>query len=338
LPKLIFCCDANAASGLGHFTRCHDLALALRGAASDFELAFLGNYSEHALRTLNQEHYSVREVSGASFSVCDLERWLAKGDVVFLDSYAAEQSFHDFLNDRQTRWAAFDDLGTLSFAGARLVINSRLHAERLFNYHSIRAALGPQFMPIHPELLAVRASREGLIGPRLPETILVFIGGNDMFQMSGRLANLAAEIFPSAQVQLVMSGPELSPASGPRLAPNVECRPLQASLAPLLARADLLISGGGRLKYEASFALVPNAALNQTSLQASDSQILAQVGLIVDLGLASSFDEAGVRRGLGLLGSSECRAAMRVVQAEHFPKHQNRPLLAALREAFVPGA
>jgi spore coat polysaccharide biosynthesis predicted glycosyltransferase SpsG len=336
LPKLILCCNANAASGLGHFTRCYDLALAFRRGASHFDLAFLGNYSEHALRALKHAELSTHAVNGPSFSACDLERLLAPSDVVLLDSYAAEQSLHDLLNERHTRWAAFDDLGAFSFAGARLVINSRVHAERLFRYHSTRTALGPEFMPIHPELLEVRARRERLGIPGRPENILVFVGGNDMFQVSGRLANLAAEVFPSARVHLIMSGPEHAADSGPKLAPNVHCRPLQPSLAPLLAEADLLISGGGRLKYEASFALVPNAALSQTSLQAEDSKILAQVGLIIDLGEASSFDEAGVQRGLGLLGSHECRTAMRGVQAEYFPKHENRPLLAALREAFEP--
>jgi hypothetical protein len=150
--------------------------------------------------------------------------------------------------------------------------------------------------------------------------------------VSHGLAQVAAEVFPGARIQLIVSG-----AAPERPLPrNVSCLPLQPSLTPLRASADLLLSGGGRLKYEAGFALVPNAALSQTPLQAADTAILAGVGVTLDLGEASHFDALTLRQRLAPLAQRGARAQMREQQRAQFPSHENQPLLALLREALGP--
>lgn len=332
MHRLIICCDANAQSGLGHFTRCFDLALALGAQQPAWELAFLGDYSEYARDTLSRAAFSVLPAAAGSFSMAELRARLTPDDVVLVDSYLAGPPLHDFLNEQGTRWAALDDLGAHEYAGAQLVINSRVHAERLFRYRAVRAALGPRFMPLPAELSQLRRAREALVfGPDV-QNILIFVGGTDLHGVGEDLARVASEVFPRARVQWIVSG--AAPArSLPR---NVSCLPLQPSLTPLLASADLLLSGGGRLKYEAGFALVPNAALSQTPLQAADTTILAEVGVTLDLGEAEQFDALRLGQRLAPLAQLETRTQMREQQRVQFPSHENQPLLALLREALGP--
>jgi spore coat polysaccharide biosynthesis predicted glycosyltransferase SpsG len=332
LHRLILCCDANVQSGLGHFTRCFDLALALQAQQPAWQLAFLGDYSEHARDTLSRAALGVLPAAANSFSIADLRARLTPDDVVVVDSYLAGQPLHDFLNERGTRWAAFDDLGAHEYAGAQLVINSRIHAGQLFRYRSARAALGPRFMPLPAELSRLRQAREALVlGPEV-QSILIFVGGTDLYAVGEDLARAASEVFSRASIQWIMSG-----AAPERPLPrNVTCLPLQPSLTPLLASADLLLSGGGRLKYEAGFALVPNAALSQTPLQAADTAILAEVGVTWDLGQASHFDALTLARRLAPLAQLEIRTQMSEQQRAQFPSHENQPLLAMLREALGP--
>lgn len=330
MQRLIVCCDANAASGLGHFTRCFDLALALQAEHPEGELAFLGDYAEHARQALSRAGLRTLPVAGRTFSISDLEACLTPSDGVLVDSYLAGPSLHGFLNQRGAPWAAFDDLGSHDYAGARLVINSRMHAEQLFRYRAVRAALGPQFMPLAGELCTVRQGREALALRTEVEQILIFVGGTDLYGVSQGLAEVAGALFPRARIQLILS----QAAAQLALPGNVQCLPLQPSLTPLLADADLLLSGGGRLKYEAGFALLPNAALSQTPLQAADTAILAELGVTLDLGEASGFDALAVRQRLAALVTLEARAAMRERQRAQFPRHGNRPLLALLRDAL----
>jgi len=330
--RLIVCCDANAASGLGHFARCLDLALALGAERPDWELVFLGDHSEHARETLSRAGLRSLGVAASTFSIADLQSWLTPSDVVLVDSYLAGPPLYDLLNQRGTRWAAFDDLGSHDFAGASLVINSRMHAEQLFRYRAARTALGPHFMPLSGDLCRVRQAREVLAVRPEVEKVLIFVGGTDLYGVGQGLSQVASELFPRARIQWIRSGGAAEAA----LPGNVECLPLQPSLTPLFADADLLLSGGGRLKYEAGFALLPNAALSQTPLQAADTAILAALGVTLDLGEARGFDALALRQRLAPLGSLEARAAMCERQRAQFPSHQNRPLLALVCDALGP--
>lgn len=318
--RLVFWCDANADSGLGHFMRCFELAQACRQYNDSLAFLFLGNYSDQTRARLAKSNFNfIEKDCGSTFQINTLAgQCHPSRDFLLIDSYRPKQSFYDEIAALDYRWGVFDDFADLTFKGASLVINFRVDAERLCRYESDKVALSPQFMPIASALTPLRES----IGQRPISAdikkVLICLGGNDIHSASANCANRVAAALPSAKIT-VISADNLIDC----LNQGITALPLQADISPLLADTDLLVSGGGRLKYEACYCGIANATLSQTIDQHADTMILQEHGLTVDLGMSEECNSTAIKQGLGLL-DQKYRQVMRDNQYRYFPKDGNQ--------------
>jgi spore coat polysaccharide biosynthesis predicted glycosyltransferase SpsG len=311
VATLVFRCDANAETGLGHLARCRDLARLLRRQLPQLRIVFAGDVAEYGHSTLQPHAFEVVALARDELLVPErLGLELGPDARLVVDSYRLDRAALDALASWPAPWGAFDDFAHWDYAAASLVINTRVAASRE-RYRARQAAVGSGYFPAPPELEQVRGA--GGVAPESPANVVVFIGGHDQYGVGSQLAQAAADHFPSARVRCVQSEPPVVSSA------RIEHVPLGPDLSGLLAAADLVLAGGGRVKYEAAYCLLPCASLSQTSGQAEDTAELAERGLCVDLGACASFDAAKVAAQLEELWQAQALATMRAAQARAFP-------------------
>lgn len=323
-PRVVFRCDANSQTGHGHLVRCHELARALRDSHPDFEVSFLGNFSANALALMADTDLKVAEIAQEeAYSLDGLSEALQESsDFLWLDSYLLEQGFLDTLTRKGIRWGAFDDYQEFNMSGAQLVVNFRVGAEEWQPYGSAREARGLGYLSIADGFLPLRLEHEENLCSEEVETILVCMGGSDIHGVSIELTRRVAESYPGSKITLVLPS-ELRES----LPDRVTVLPMQRSIIPLMNECDLLVCGGGRLKYEAGFCGIANASLSQTAGESEDGQLLERHGLTVNLGLAEDMDGALLHQQLQKLSGQEARQEMRREQFACFDRNARKNLV-----------
>lgn len=330
VETLILRCDADARVGHGHVARCRALARALRA----WRPLFAGAFDAHARAALAAEGLDVRETPPIA---ADDFAWAGAHDAarcaVLVDSYefTAAQGAH--LGAAGLRWGAFDDYNALDFSGARFVINFRVGAERWARYAARVCLLGAGVMPVSAALVALRAR---LAGRRPPAggvvRVLAAIGGSDRH---GAGRQLAADFAGHADLLLTLVDVN-DELRGAALPGNVRAVPRVPDLAALLGDADVVVSGGGRTKYEACFLGLPTVVINQTEGEAQDTALLEQAGLClraadawkVCAGVGPPAVRAALARG----------AALRAACLSAFPDDPTARLVEGLERALLSPA
>ncbi len=307
--RVLIRCDCDGDTGFGHFSRCLSLARVLRAVSPASRVAFWGRYDAFAQRTLRRYRIAQLALAARGYAARDAAAALeaSRGfDVLLVDSYRPEQAYLDALRDRPCRLAVMDDRHALDLSGADLAICFRAGAERA-PHGAKHDALGLRYLIVRPELGAIR--RRNLARRQWPvRRALVFFSGRDaapaLLTKAVRATQLA---LPGARVSyLTRDGHSLAGLHGAtprRSRPDVET---------LYAEADLIVTGGGLVKYESAYCGIPNVALSQTALQDEDTRLLAARHLTFDLGRAGSLQVAGVARRLaGFASGSAALAAQR---------------------------
>jgi spore coat polysaccharide biosynthesis predicted glycosyltransferase SpsG len=328
MRAVCFRCDENAATGLGHFARCRDLAQLLRRALPGLHVVLAGDLSvlgREQARAHGFEHFVM--APDEALLPERLRSALGAEARVLVDSYRLDAVALSELAGCGAVWGVFDDFEAFDYAQASLVINGRVSA-RASAYRAAVVLAGAEYFPATPELERARAERQAPASEAEPRQVLVFIGGHDRSGVGPQLARAVTEAFGAARVVLVQAAPLTAPSE------RIQHLPLGPGLEPLLAASDLIVAGGGRLKYEACYCLAPCASVSQTAGQAEDTAQLAQQGLCVDLGLAERFEPARIVTELRELWRPDLLAAMRAAQAHAFPadapERLARAVLAAL--------
>ena len=329
--RVIFCCNGNESSGLGHFMRCFEAALSLKAFYPETEISFYGNYLELATRNLLENQITFTNlITDTTFSTDNIASdFDPDNDFIIIDSYIPTQDFYDGLDKAGFKWGAFDDFNTLNFSSAAIVVNFRVNADKLYCYHAKKEALGPAYMPIKREFVSLRKVLENKPVKSSIKNVLVCLGGNDINQASAGCAKALAQALPDATITLICSSPltESLPAS-------IKIMGLQDNIVDYMKNIDLVISGGGRLKYEACYCGIPNASLAQTNEQRGDTLILEQEGLCQDLGLARELSSVTLREKILQL-DEEARAGMKQKQLETFSRDSNKNLANVLWELLA---
>jgi spore coat polysaccharide biosynthesis predicted glycosyltransferase SpsG len=328
MSALAFRCDENSETGLGHFARCRDLGRLLRRELPSLRVVFAGDLSDFSrplLAALGFEHLPL--APDEALVSPRLRAALGPETRLMLDSYRLDDGALAELEGYPAPWGCFDDFGASSYAEAGLVINGRVSAQAE-SYRSAQVLVGPQYFPATPELARAREQRVALPRPTEPKQALVFVGGHDRTGVGPELARAASEAFGSARVLLVQAQPWADPGS------SIRQLPLGPGLDSLLATSDLVIAGGGRLKYEAGYCQVPCASVSQTEGQAEDTSELAQRGLCVDLGMAAGFERSRGVEQLRALWRTDALDAMRAAQARVFPADAPARLARAVSSAL----
>jgi len=333
VSKLIFRCDANERQGYGHFVRCYELALALKEHHPEIILLFLGDFSDHAVERLRDKEidYFITAAENPFLIATITAQITVNKDFLWIDSYLVQQSFFDSLTDINVCWGVFDDFQKLNFKQASLVVNFRLDAQKIYHYQVTNEALGVSYMPINQEFSRIREKQLEIGCKENVRSILVCLGGSDLHNTSLRLATLTSECFPSSQITLVVSKQDDYAILNQK---NITILNMQKSLAPLIQDVDLIVSGGGRLKYEACYCGIPNAVLSQTKEQLKDTWIFTKYGLSVDLGLSCQFNENAIRPIISKLAKPQFRQQMRKQQLNNFDKNSREKLANIVSQVF----
>jgi spore coat polysaccharide biosynthesis predicted glycosyltransferase SpsG len=307
--RILIRVDCDGSVGFGHFSRCLSLARVLRARSRSVQIAFWGRYDAFAESTLKRYRIPRLKPPARGFAARDAAAAIAASrefDLLLVDSYHPEQAYLEALQGRSCKLAVIEDRHVLDLTGADLVICFRAGAE-LMPHGARKEALGLRYLIVKPELRAIR--RRNLAGkPRALGKALVFFTGRDVDPVLLRKAVTATlSALPQAEVSYITR--DGRPLKGVDRARPRRSRP---DIEKLYAEADLIVTGGGLVKYESAYCAIPNVALSQTALQDQDTKILAARHLTHDLGMANGFDVARVAAQLAkFAGNSRALAAQR---------------------------
>ncbi|MDB5764022.1 MAG: hypothetical protein JWQ21_3017 [Herminiimonas sp.] len=156
-----------------------------------------------------------------------------------------------------------------------------------------RLLLGSGYVLLRREFIEARATlrqRDGII-----HRILIFLGGADPKNMTGRVTDLLRKtISPQVRIDVVVG------AVNPHLEDiEVLCAPYQnislhiqaANMAELVAVADIAIGACGSATWERCYLGLPSLVLVMADNQRQAAQDLADMGVIVNLGDAENMTD-----------------------------------------------
>lgn len=291
---IVFRCDANKQVGLGHLNRCIPLAEYLPDAI------FMGNFDSVALRILKAKNLRYCKIDqNVSFDLQVLDNLKKHVQLVIFDSYELFQnSSPEQINNFSYKWGVFDDTNEHSFKDAKFVVNFRMDAENFTNYDSPHNLLGIKYLPITKAFVDLRKKNlnNNIIAFR---NILIFVGGEDLFQKGETLVTGAIESFENAKICYVSRSPYHHP--------QVENLPIADNFTEYLDNIDFCITGGGKVKYELAFAGIPVLSYAQTELQDEDSRILESKNIIIRGKMISTLTKEDVVSDLKNISSQQDR-------------------------------
>jgi UDP-2,4-diacetamido-2,4,6-trideoxy-beta-L-altropyranose hydrolase len=189
-----------------------------------------------------------------------------------------------------------------------LVLDQNLVAEMHTRYAGRVPAtcgmlVGPEYALVHPSYAETRGRtppRGGAI-----RRILVYFGGADRDNVTGRsLSALLSLNRPDIEIDVVIT------PTGPHAAliarqveghPNIHLHGGLATLAPLMAKADLGLGAGGATNWERLCMGLPTLVVTLADNQRAVADGLDQRGLIQWLGHQDEVQESDIARALGAL-------------------------------------
>jgi spore coat polysaccharide biosynthesis predicted glycosyltransferase SpsG len=320
---LLFRCDATPETGLGHFARCRDLARYLVERTPDLGIEFVGALSPYARGELRALGFRAIDVPADEAIVS--EKLFARSEAIILDSYrlTAADYFSPTLTGR--RVGVFDDFGAAEKAPIALVLNARASAPERFSYSANATGLGTAFLGPSLEFFALRKQQAAREVAQEIQRIAVFIGATDHYGVGEKIVRAALAVFSRATIDWV---------GGEPVNERVRAVPFGPNIAPALENTDLAIAGGGRLKYEAGYVLVPLASVSQTPLQEEDTRELCERNLCIDLGAASELSVKALETRLEPLTGRQLRAQLRQAQSAAFPADAPERLVRLVQSAL----
>ncbi|MDE3271738.1 glycosyl transferase [Pseudoalteromonas sp. G4] len=279
MHDVVIHCNGNKKSGLGHFSRCFNIALALKKCR--VSVTFCGLYDDFANNKLVNAGFSYSSELNVIF-----------GQTVLCDDYNLGINHLLAIDAAGGKLILIDDFDQYNYDFIKLIVNFRYGAAKLCKV-TPRHALDLTFFPFSEDLISVRDKTLSKNNKGSISHVMVFIGAHDKHQIAARLLALLDNLLLDKHIILVAANKldfELKNN-------NLEQWSFVDDIAQLYDWADIIISGGGLTKYEAGFCLKPNAALSQTKEQQEDTNMLAKANLCFDLGLAESIsqDELSVK-------------------------------------------
>lgn len=284
--KIVFRCDANEATGLGHLSRSLALAEALRRAGG--EALFLGHWRGPAFVLLDSAGFAHRSgefVPGTAEDAAELARSvLAEGaDGACVDSYAINASWLANVTAHGVAAVLIDDFGELSdYSDCAGVLNFTVKTERL-DYSGLAPelrALGPDYFPARENLLQLRLGARARSATS-PSRVLIALGGGDRLGLTLPLYRLLHRLKPGVQVRaLLADGPAHAAAEGLNIC---DFPAVVGDLAKYYAWADACVTGGGLVKYECAYLGLPMAIFSQSPEQQIETDRFIAAGFGYDL-------------------------------------------------------
>jgi UDP-2,4-diacetamido-2,4,6-trideoxy-beta-L-altropyranose hydrolase len=289
-PKIIlFRCDGNKKTGLGHVSRC--LALSEAMDECGFRSYFYGNFETGASHLLRSAKITFQQSSGEigeARDVLDTIRLTKElnAEAIVLDSYQLDDTYVATLNWDSAPVLLIDDFGHLQQYECSALLNFTVSAGHLgYPCGNKLCMLGPGFLLARRRLRRLRQSSKSISDA--VRRVLVAMGGVDRMDLSGQIVRILSEIDPTLSVHVVIGHDYGFMESLSHLLSRFRGESRAAALLPDLAEefvwADVCVAGGGLTKYEAVYMGIPTAIMSQNSEQASETGNFVSKGLGINL-------------------------------------------------------
>ncbi len=336
-PTIVFRCDGNLQTGLGHISRSLGLAEAL--AEANCECLFLGQFGDGIRKRLESAGMKPGLLEADSWSQEDATALAGIASQagalgIVIDGYSLGPEYLERVRRSGIPTLVIDDFAELSRYPCTAVLNFTCRADGLSYPRGLaRSFLGPAWFPGRRNLRRVRA--QGSKPSDHVRQVLVAAGGSDTYDFVTPVLNSLLACDRTLAVHVVVTAAQaVQPALLAQLS-MFDGESLAVSglpdLADELAVADLCISGAGLTKYEAAYVGVPVGVLSQNVGQARDATRFADLGLGVNLGWASQIDPLQLTMQLRrLLTDRVQRESLRRQGLAMFPRDPARDLSAAL--------
>jgi UDP-2,4-diacetamido-2,4,6-trideoxy-beta-L-altropyranose hydrolase len=307
-PVVAVLAEAGRGVGLGHLRRCQALATALTAAGATVELRVAGEGWEPA------PALALDWLADASALRAALDA--RRPDAVVVDSYRADETLLRALRAHAPCVVAVDDLADRVLP-VSIVVNGGWPAARLTyrtDPDTVRL-LGPQYALLDPAFgePMTRAPADAV------RRVLVTLGGDaDTTPLLPAAVAAVRRAVPAAAIDVATVGPTPELAGSP-----VTVHRGLPSLRPLIASADLVVSGGGMTLYECLASGVPVVATVLADNQTLNVGEMARAGLIVaaerslEAAIVRVAGDAALRRALAARGRAavDGRGASRAASA-----------------------
>lgn len=323
LDKIVFRCDANKVSGFGHFKRCMQVAALL-----NCEPIFFGDYNNTALTILNSNRLKYVKTSEFNSQQIKILKGILEDNIhlIIVDSYLADKNYYENLNKHKLKWGVFDDYNNYNYEGSEFVLNFRLNAEKIYTYITKHSMLGVDYMPVEDSLTKLRTVNETTDINDEIQNILVFIGSSDIYEISLSLASAINECYPNIKIDIILGDDHYHKLREINF-PYIGIHRMRSDVDKLMMHADLIISGGGKFKYESCYSLTPTMVYSQTEGEYDDSIMFSKNKLIIDCGLAKDFNKDILLTKLGVYSNRYERNKLKMNCLNTFNKNGNQNII-----------
>jgi UDP-2,4-diacetamido-2,4,6-trideoxy-beta-L-altropyranose hydrolase len=308
-PRAVFRCDASAALGGGHVSRCLTLARALRDRGWSCAFAV----SVETAAAVPRLHGAADAILTLGVAAADeaarmADRFGGEADLLVVDHYARDMAFETACRRWTRRVLVIDDLADRRH-DADLVLDQTL-GRSPFDYAGLvpphcRVLAGSGYALLHPAFAANRPAalsrREGCVAPR---RILVAFGATDPGNATSMALRAIAASRLALEVDVILGAgaphrkavrAELTAMPHPtRLHVEIEAE----SVAALMTAADLAIGAGGTTSWERCCLGLPTVVLETAANQRAVVRALVERRAAVFAGQPSSVSVQAVARVL----------------------------------------
>jgi len=212
-------------------------------------------------------------------------------DLLIIDHYGINDDFLQTISDANRRPVYFVDEDRLDYHQKALaLISIRLSGQEMdLERFAVPLFSGAEFLVVNPDFRSVRQHHAEQPITHPVQRVTVFLSGTQgQLDHERRLINMLDRVAPQTHITLITS--HLDAHHGwMRQNPQSVFRAQAPTphMARHLEHTDLLICGGGLLKYEAAFCGIPSAICSLVELQHKDTLEFCARGLAWDLGLAA---------------------------------------------------
>ena len=265
-------CNATKKTGLGHLSRCLNIANAIKYLSKNVEIIFNGKFDDFAISLINNSSFEYIFTKNLS---------KFNGYTLILDDYNVSQKDINIIREKVNKFIKVDDFNTHELKELDLVINFRLNSETQ-NYSSMNSCLGLSYFPFKLPLMAIR-ERNMKVEKKNIKNIFIFMSASDEVSDGKNIMMILNEFLENKHIYLIDKKCE-STYSKDSEKNKLTYLPFTMDIEKYYEIADIFINGGGMTKYEAAYCCIPNATLSRNEGQASDTRILSKWNLTYDIG------------------------------------------------------
>jgi UDP-2,4-diacetamido-2,4,6-trideoxy-beta-L-altropyranose hydrolase len=293
--NVVFRVDASTDIGSGHLARCLSLATALRQRG--VEVRFVcrdqpGNMADlltgsGMLTTLLPKSVTSQQAD-AELTIEAMRE--GKADWMVVDHYGLDETWESAVRSHTRQILVIDDLSDRPH-DCDVLLDQNYSEGGPDRYAALapedcQLLLGPRYALLGAQYATHRAAIAAHPTPR--ERILVFFGGTDLHDLTGRaLEAISMDGLKALPADIVLGANNPHAAkieAAAQLRPNTVVHRVRPHLADLLATARLALGAGGATTWERLCLGVPSVVVSLAANQVPTCEALSRAGYIEYLG------------------------------------------------------